>query len=142
MFSAVDLLPTFCELAGVKLPESYSPDGISQVGTLLGNGYKTRSTPLFWKMQSAWPIQQARPFHWVSFVVVYENWKLVANRDSSYVELFDIVADPDEKADLKEQYPGVVQHLTRRIDEWKVTLPDRPTGSVFSTERDQAEGMK
>ena len=26
ILSAVDLLPTFCELAGVKLPRSYKPD--------------------------------------------------------------------------------------------------------------------
>ena len=27
LISAVDLLPTFCELAGAELPESYTPDG-------------------------------------------------------------------------------------------------------------------
>ena len=31
LISAVDLLPTFCELAGAELPSSYSPDGVSQV---------------------------------------------------------------------------------------------------------------
>ena len=36
LLSAVDLLPTFCELAGATLPESYRPDGVSQVKTLLG----------------------------------------------------------------------------------------------------------
>jgi len=31
LMSAVDLLPTFCEVAGVKLPDDYSPDGLSQL---------------------------------------------------------------------------------------------------------------
>jgi arylsulfatase A-like enzyme len=36
LISAVDLLPTFCELAGVNLPSSYVPDGMSQVSVLMG----------------------------------------------------------------------------------------------------------
>ena len=38
IFSAVDLLPTFCELAGTKLPASYKSDGMSQVQTLMKKG--------------------------------------------------------------------------------------------------------
>ena len=43
ILSAVDLLPTFCEIAGAKLPEYYSPDGMSQVSTLKGKGQKSSS---------------------------------------------------------------------------------------------------
>jgi N-acetylgalactosamine-6-sulfatase len=135
LISAVDLLPTFCEVAGVKLPESYMPDGISQVPALMGNGSPTRRKPLFWKMRSAWPIQKARPYHWVSFAVVHGNWKLVSNADSSYVELFDIVSDPFEKTDLKADNPDAVQKLLRQLDDWKATIPAEPTGNVFSIER-------
>ena len=55
LISAVDLLPTFCELAGVSLPKDYRPDGVSQVATLRGQPTTIRSKPLFWKMQSRWP---------------------------------------------------------------------------------------
>eukprot|EP00903_Cladosiphon_okamuranus_P003744 g3742.t1 len=34
LISAVDLLPTFVEIAGAKLPADYEPDGITQVKTL------------------------------------------------------------------------------------------------------------
>ncbi len=135
LISAVDLLPTFCEVAGVKLPESYTPDGISQVVALKGNGSPTRRKPLFWKMRSAWPIQKARPYHWVSYAVVHENWKLVSNADSGYVELFDLVSDPFEKTDLKTDNPDAVQQLLRQLDDWKATIPAEPTGDVFSNER-------
>nr|WP_197444146.1 sulfatase-like hydrolase/transferase [Maioricimonas rarisocia] len=54
LISAVDLLPTFCELAGAELPESYEPDGISQVEVLTGESKETnREKPLFWKMDAA-----------------------------------------------------------------------------------------
>ena len=138
LLSAVDLLPTFCELAGATLPESYQPDGISQVAALMGNGESTRDKPLFWKMQSGWPIQKARPYHWVSWAIVHENWKLLANRDHSYAELYDLAADPFEKTNLADQNPDVAERLLGRLDNWKATLPDSPSGDVFSAERTQS----
>ena len=137
MVSAVDLLPTFCELAGATLPEDYTPDGISQVDTLLGKPTTTRSKPLFWKMQSAWPIPKTRPYHWVSYAIVHENWKLLTNRDASYSELYDIAADPFEKMELAENKSEVVRQLMRKLDQWKATLPESPSGDVFSKERSQ-----
>jgi len=135
IFSAVDLLPTFCELAGIQLPKDYTPDGISQVDTLTGNGDKLRQKPLFWKYESAWPIRKDKPEHWVSYAVVNQNWKLVANRDASYVELYDILKDPLEKEDLKADKPGIVHELLGLLNDWQSSLPEKPTGKVFSVER-------
>ncbi len=135
MISAVDLLPTFCELAGASLPEDYQPDGISQVATLLGKPTSMRSKPLFWKMRSAWPIPKSRPYHWVSYAIVHENWKLATNQDATYSELYDIAADPYEKTDLADAKPDVVAKLCQQIDQWKATIPGKPTGDVFSAER-------
>lgn len=133
--SAVDLLPTFCEIAGAKLPAHYRPDGISQVAALKGRGNALREKPLFWKSSARWPAQKSRPDHWVSYVVVHQNWKLVTNGDSKYVELYDIVADPFEKTDLKETKPAVVKGLLEKLNQWQATLPVKPSGKVFSAER-------
>jgi arylsulfatase A-like enzyme len=133
--SAVDLLPTFCEIAGAKLPAHYRPDGISQVAALKGRGNALREKPLFWKSSARWPAQKSRPDHWVSYVVVHQNWKLVTNGDSKYVELYDIVADPFEKTDLKETKPAVVKGLLEKLNQWQATLPVKPSGKVFSVER-------
>ena len=133
--SAVDLLPTFCELAGVELPSDYEPDGISQVSALLGKGSTKREKPLFWKYPSSWPASKNRPDHWVSYVIRDQNWKLVTNRDSSYVELYDIVADPYEKNDLKAKNPEVVRQLQKKLAQWKQSLPAKPDASLFSSER-------
>ncbi len=133
--SAVDLLPTFCEIAGAKLPASYAPDGISQLATLMGKRKQRREKPLFWKMKSAWPANKTRPYHWVSYAIVDQNWKLVTNNESSYWELFDIVKDPYEKTDLKKENPQVVTQLRKKIAQWKTTLPSKPDQSLFSSER-------
>tara|TARA_R110002096_G_scaffold11515_4_gene42334 strand:- start:189 stop:1577 length:1389 start_codon:yes stop_codon:yes gene_type:complete len=135
LISAVDLLPTFCEIAGVELPADYQPDGINQLDVLTGTPVAERGKPLFWKSQSPWPAQPHKPFHWVSFAMVDQKWKLLSNGDGSYVELYDLVADPMEKSDLKEENPEQVQELLRKLEEWKATLPPEPTGDVFSEER-------
>lgn len=132
LISAVDLLPTFCEVAGVQLPSSYVPDGMSQVSTLLGQGTPKREKPLFWKFDSPWPAPKNRPDHWVSYAVVDQQWKLVANKECSYVELYDISADPYERDDLKKEQPEVVKALKKKILAWKMSLPEKPPAHCFS----------
>ncbi|MDF1815670.1 MAG: sulfatase-like hydrolase/transferase [Verrucomicrobiales bacterium] len=135
LISAVDLLPTFCEIAGAELPESYQPDGVSQVSVLKGAVVESREKPLFWKSDSSWPARANRPDHWVGYAVVHQNWKLVASKKNEHVELYNIVEDPYEKMDLKEEKPEVVKELLETLENWKATLPEKPTGNVFSAER-------
>lgn len=135
LISAVDLLPTFCELAGARLPEGYTPDGVSQVQTLLGRPYPEREKPLFWRYPSRWPPPPNRPHHWASYAVVDRHWKLLANSDRSYYELYDIAADPLERKDLKEEKPELVRALLAELEAWEKTLPASPDPSCYSALR-------
>ena len=135
LMSAVDLLPTFCEIAEVELPEAYNPDGISQVETLKGLAYPTRTKPLFWKYPSRWPAPDNRPDHWVSYAIMDQNWKLVANEDLSYVELYDIATDVYEENDLKEANKNIASDLIEQIRDWQKSLPEKPNEKLFSKER-------
>ena len=137
MISAVDLLPTFCEIAGATYPDGYEPDGESQVGALTGTQSSGREKPLFWKMQSSWPIPRSRPHHWVSWAVVHQDWKLMCNRDMTYAELYNITRDPLEQSNLADARPQKVGELRTQIEEWKRSLPARPMGDVFSEQRTQ-----
>ncbi len=132
LISAVDLLPTFCELARCELPKHYVADGVSVVNVLQGEPLRKREKPLFWKFGSPWPAPASRPNHWVSWAVVHGQWKLVANRDLTHVELFDIITDVNESNDLKETKPGVVGDLLAILKNWQASLPEKPTGKVFS----------
>ena len=88
-------------------------------GDLGCHGYPFANKPLFWKSQSARPIPRDRPHHWVSYAVVHENWKLLANHDLRYRELYDISADPFEQNDLREKQPETVSRLVQMLSEWK-----------------------
>lgn len=137
LISAVDLLPTFCELAGAELPEEYEPDGISVVEVLKGAELPAREKPLFWKSGAGWPPQEARPDHWVAWAVVQGEWKLVANNDLSHLELYRISTDVSESDNLADAEPGEAARLLSLLEDWRATLPEKPTGNVFSKEREE-----
>jgi N-acetylgalactosamine-6-sulfatase len=139
MLSAVDLLPTFCEIAGANLPGSYKPDGISQVAALKGQSTSGRSKPLFWKVTG----RRGKPgaagqFHWVDYCIVDGKWKLLADEATSYVELYDIVSDPYEKTDLRDVHSDVVRDLNQKLKVWQATLPAKPDAKNFSSLRESA----
>ena len=131
LISAVDLLPTFCELAGVTLPQGYQPDGVSQVAALKGEPATKREKPLFWKTSSG----NRQPFHWVAYAVMDQNWKLMVNKDNSQIELYDLVADPLERNEVKAQHPEVVEGLMNKLQQWKGSLPSKADSTCFSQER-------
>lgn len=124
LLSAVDLLPTFCELAGKKLPEGYQPDGES-FASIFENIPFTRSKPLFWEWR--FPIVNDNPYHanrWPSMAIRKGKWKLLANSDIDRIELYDISKDVFESKNLAVQNPGIVKELMALWDEWKSGLPD------------------
>lgn len=124
LISAVDLLPTFCQIAGADLPQGYTPDGVSMIPVLEGTPRPSRDKPLFWKTTggSAWS-------------VVHGRWKLHANRDLSQIELYNIAQDVAEAANLAGQEPDVAAAMLEMLKAWQATLPDKPSGNVFSQER-------
>ncbi|MEP3480674.1 MAG: sulfatase-like hydrolase/transferase [Fuerstiella sp.] len=140
LMSAVDLLPTFCEIASVELPDGYTADGISQVQTLTQTGAPkqvSRQKPLFWKMSARWP-NRTKPYHWVAYAVVDQNWKLLSSEKGDHLELYDLNDGPYEEQDVALQNSDVVQRLQTMLDEWKMTLPKQPSGDVFSAEREKS----
>lgn len=140
LISAVDLLPTFCELAGAEIPDTYTPDGVSIVEVLKGQTLPSREKPLFWKIDAPWPAPAAKPDHWVAWAVVHDRWKLAANRDLSHTELYDIAADVGESTDVKAANPEAAGDLLAKLKEWQATLPEKPTGEVFSELRKSTTG--
>ncbi len=114
--------------SGQDFPKGYEPDGVSALEVLKSKAAPAREKPLFWKMAGAWPIRKDKPDHRVSWAVVEGKWKLVAKKDMSYVELYDIAGDVGEKEDLSGEKPEVVAALRGTIEEWNGTLPEAPSG--------------
>lgn len=131
LISAVDLLPTFCALAGVKLPEDYIPDGLDQSPTLMGKPYLKREKALYWKRDSS----KGSADHWPDLVMMKDNWKLLYNSRSKRTELYKFPQDVYEKNDLSDQHPEIVATMRKELLEYDGSLPTQPNPNCFSSLR-------
>lgn len=128
--SAVDLLPTFMELAGGKYPKGYQPDGESIVNALKGEDYN-REKPIYWD----WRYSSNRPYFWPSAGIQDNNWKLLTNKKMNRTELYDISSDWAEENDVSADYPKKVKSLIEKLELFQKTIPENPPANTFSNER-------
>jgi len=112
-----DIMPTFCELAGIPYPQGRPLDGRS-IAALLKTGQGASPHEYFFhiwdrfrpSLQSNWSIRHGR-------------YKLVKS------ELFDLSADPAESRNIAAQNPQIASDLHDRFAAW---LADVTKGKTFS----------
>jgi arylsulfatase A-like enzyme len=131
VLTAVDLLPTFLELAGADLPPDYQPDGISLVPALRGDATFTRALPIFWEYAG----YRDHPIVWPHLGIRSDGWKLLLNDELGRQELYRIDDDRREATNLAETHPAVTAQLATQLRAWKQSLPTDPPASCFSRER-------
>lgn len=135
--AAVDMLPTFVELAGGTLPEAYKPDGESIVSLIRGESYDRQSV-IYWQ----WLYANNRTDFWPSLGIQDVEWKMLLNRDFNRIELYNTKTDWAEQTDLAADNPEKVKELEAKLDAWVLTLPANPPKSCFSAERKNLEPIK
>ena len=116
-----DLLPTFCEAAGVKLPKDLPLDGLSLLPHMKGGrppSDEERGT-VFWQLDLYKKIQRhnPKPKPYATEVARQGPWKLLAINGKP-VELFDVEADPNEQRNVLEDHPDLVASLTAQLNQW------------------------
>lgn len=127
--TAVDLLPTFADIAGATLPKNYQSDGQSILALLKG-GTIEREKPLFWQWQYG-KKSGKKPL----FAVREGPWKLFYHQNNNKVELYNVMTDRAESMNVAKQYPDLVNHLKGLIINWDKTLPTAPAESTLSKAR-------
>ena len=111
---STDLLPTFCEAAGIELAADMPLDGISLLSYFKGGEPPTQQQrgTMVWHLDRF----KNRPNKTaMTEVAMQGNWKLLA-RHGEPVELFDLAADPFEKKNLIDEYPELVETLTAEVE--------------------------
>jgi N-acetylgalactosamine-6-sulfatase len=130
VITAVDLLPTFLEVAGVALPEGFQPDGESVAAAFKAEGF-TRSKPIFWE----WKGPKVQPQTWPQLGIRDGRWKLIKNDELQRLELYDLESDWAEAREVSAEHSEVVSELVAKLDAWKATLPAEPKPSTVSSQR-------
>ena len=119
---AVDLLPTFCKLAGVDI-DGLELDGEDMTYALRGQTAH-RNKPLMWE----WRFNIHG--HWLHKSPMLSirdgDWKLLLNPDHSRIELYNIPKDPMELNNCTDVLPEHVARMADRVLAWQHILPEGP----------------
>lgn len=114
--SHVDLLPTFCELAGTSIPDDRAIDGRSLLPLLSGESTEPIHDFVFY----TWDRYQPNPY--TRWAVSGARYKLCANGATGDMSpdwfLFDLENDPGEKHNIADQHPEIVRQLRPVFEDW------------------------
>ena len=103
-----DMLPTFCELAGVNHPANI--DGISLVPTLTGKGSQRSHDYLYWEFYERGGKRAVRFGNWKA---VQLNLKHIDQQQGT--ELYDLSQDAAEKHNVAAQHPEIVRRARQHF---------------------------
>ncbi len=109
----IDLFPTFCDLTNAQLPENHQVTGRSML-PLLANPDASWADRYLFTHKGRW--EKGSNPHDAKYngcAVRNERYRMVNNS-----MLFDIQADPQEKNNLFDQLPDVVQEMQHAYDQW------------------------
>jgi arylsulfatase A-like enzyme len=120
VLSGVDLLPSFCSLAGIPVSPELKLDGLDMSQALLGTPMQ-RAKPLMWEYRyGPWGRHlQKSP----ALAIRDHDWKLLMNPDGSRIELYNLKANPCEVDNLASENPNRVRRISRQLLDWHKALP-------------------
>ncbi|MDB5368155.1 MAG: twin-arginine translocation pathway signal protein [Rhodospirillales bacterium] len=116
---SMDWLPTLAAAAGAEIDAAYQPDGENLLPVLTGQA-ASRARTLYWRYRAN---EQA--------AVRDGNWKYLKLAGHEY--LFDVAADPHERADRKQDLPEIFQRLRQAHERWNATMLPYPEASYSDT---------
>ena len=122
-----DIFPTFLEMANLKEQARKSPDGVSFMSLLTGEGTYKTDRPIYWHYPNTY---DQPPYS----VVRKGDWKLIYHHVDRKLELFNLTDDISEENDLFAENQQKVKELAQLLSDHLVDtggqMPiDKATGN-------------
>jgi arylsulfatase A-like enzyme len=116
---SMDWLPTLLAAAGAESNPAFPPDGMSLLPALTQNASPV-PRKLFWRFRAN--SQRAMRDGDMKWLKINEN-----------TFLFNVAADPLERANLKNRQPDVYNRLVQEYETWQSSmLPEDPAASTYT----------
>jgi arylsulfatase A-like enzyme len=111
-----DFMPTFCNLAGVEVPEN--TDGISFIPAMTGYpGSQQKHPYLYWEFYEAGGKQAVRKGNW-------KGIQLDVRKGDPSFELYDLDTDPSELHNIADQHPEIVREMLEIMIKSHIEIPE------------------
>ncbi|MGL5705092.1 MAG: arylsulfatase [Tannerellaceae bacterium] len=99
-----DMMPTLCEVAGVKSPQT---DGLSILNEMKGKNKKQKQHEyLYWEYPEAGGQKALRMGNWKAFIRNIRKGNL-------HIELYNLASDPQEQNDISGQHPDIIKKVLK-----------------------------
>lgn len=133
MATTMDLLPTFCKLAEVELPNDRVYDGYDISPLLFGTGKSQREVVYYYRGQRVYAIRKGN--YKAHFITQLEYGRRTAHpitvpefeaeNELTVLEtplLYNVNVDPSEKYDIAGQHPDIIEEIKKILEEHRATI--------------------
>ena len=124
--STLDLFPTICAAAGIKVPSDLNLDGVDLAPFVNGQSTGAPHETLFWSNGPNIAVRQG-------------NWKLVRSYDNTW--LFDLDNDIGESRNLANSKPEIVEQLEKAYQTWRSQMSKPAWPSKPNRRKVEVDGL-
>jgi arylsulfatase A len=129
-----DLMPTFTQLAGAKIPDGFQTDGKSLVEFFKGGPAPKREN-FYWELHEGQGTNSIQAIRW-------DDWKAVRPGPGKLVELYDLSKDLGETNNLAASQPELVTKAVEMMSKARSPHPLWPDPALVPVKGDKAGKKK
>lgn len=122
VFTALDIFPTLCALAGAARPPARELEGVDVSAAWCG-GTAPKRDALFWEYGRNDEFFKFGPDRSPNLAVRRGDWKLLVAADGEQVELYDLATDRGETRNLAAEHPELTRELSHLVGDWRASWP-------------------
>ena len=117
--TTMDLLPTFCNLAGTQLPNDRVYDGYDLTQTIAGKSESPRDVVIYYRGQKVFAIRKGA---YKAHFITQPAYGMGGPKELDTPELYNLNIDPSEKYNIAEQHPEVIEEIQKILTEHLATV--------------------
>ncbi len=117
--TTMDLLPTFCKLANITLPNDRIYDGYDISPVILGTGHSPRDVVYYYRDTEVFAVRKGA---YKAHLITQSEY----GPDKPVVQdpplLYNLNVDPSEKYNVAKEHPEVIEEIKKILEAHKATL--------------------